>query len=174
MIYKNHLIAILLTLSAGIAQAAPVIFNATGDVETADTGNDFGLTITDFISASGEFNDAGFTMTGLESFELTSLSLTVGNIDFFLADQEAPGTAEIVFEEGLFLGINFFTVADVDGPIAFFDTAFDYFNGEDDNFGFIDGTWVQDSYSVVPVPAAAWLFGSGLLGLVGLARRKAA
>ncbi len=31
-----------------------------------------------------------------------------------------------------------------------------------------------DNYkaSVVPVPAAAWLFGSGLLGLVGLARRQ--
>lgn len=28
--------------------------------------------------------------------------------------------------------------------------------------------------SVVPVPAAAWLLGSGLLGLVGVARRKAA
>jgi len=28
--------------------------------------------------------------------------------------------------------------------------------------------------SVVPVPAAAWLFGSGLIGLVGLARRKKA
>ena len=27
--------------------------------------------------------------------------------------------------------------------------------------------------SVVPVPAAVWLFGSGLLGLVGIARRKA-
>jgi len=27
---------------------------------------------------------------------------------------------------------------------------------------------------VVPVPAAVWLFGSGLLGLVGIARRKAA
>jgi hypothetical protein len=25
---------------------------------------------------------------------------------------------------------------------------------------------------VVPVPAAVWLFGSGLLGLVGVARRK--
>jgi hypothetical protein len=25
---------------------------------------------------------------------------------------------------------------------------------------------------VVPVPAAVWLFGSGLLGLVGIARRK--
>jgi hypothetical protein len=26
--------------------------------------------------------------------------------------------------------------------------------------------------SPVPVPAAAWLFGSGLLGLVGIARRR--
>jgi hypothetical protein len=31
------------------------------------------------------------------------------------------------------------------------------------------GTW---SLSTVPVPAAAWLFGSGLLGLVGIARKK--
>lgn len=28
------------------------------------------------------------------------------------------------------------------------------------------------AFSVVPVPAAVWLFGSGLLGLVGFARRK--
>ena len=28
------------------------------------------------------------------------------------------------------------------------------------------------SFTVIPVPAAVWLFGSGLLGLVGLARRK--
>lgn len=27
-------------------------------------------------------------------------------------------------------------------------------------------------YGVVPIPAAVWLFGSGLLGLVGVARRK--
>jgi hypothetical protein len=26
--------------------------------------------------------------------------------------------------------------------------------------------------SVVPIPAAVWLFGSGLIGLIGLARRK--
>ena len=34
--------------------------------------------------------------------------------------------------------------------------------------------WVVHSgnVSAVPVPAAAWLFGSGLIGLVGLARRK--
>lgn len=32
--------------------------------------------------------------------------------------------------------------------------------------------WYAD-ISAVPVPAAAWLFGSGLVGLIGLARRKA-
>ena len=37
--------------------------------------------------------------------------------------------------------------------------------------GSIDVTY---SYSVVPVPAALWLFGSGLLGLIGVARRKKA
>ena len=33
---------------------------------------------------------------------------------------------------------------------------------------------VTDTPSAVPVPAAVWLFGSGLLGLVGVARRKKA
>lgn len=28
------------------------------------------------------------------------------------------------------------------------------------------------SYAAVPIPAAAWLFGSGLLGLIGIARRR--
>ncbi len=30
------------------------------------------------------------------------------------------------------------------------------------------------SYTVVPIPAAAWLFGSGLLGLIGFSKRKKA
>lgn len=33
---------------------------------------------------------------------------------------------------------------------------------------------VQVAASAVPVPAAAWLFGSGLLGLIGVTRRKKA
>lgn len=39
-----------------------------------------------------------------------------------------------------------------------------------------DGSWGIDNIeygsSAVPVPAAAWLFGSGLIGLVGVARRR--
>ncbi len=38
--------------------------------------------------------------------------------------------------------------------------------------GIIDSA--GEAASVVPVPAAVWLFGSGLLGLVGIARRKQA
>ena len=36
-----------------------------------------------------------------------------------------------------------------------------------------DGVLIDDlQYAVVPVPAAVWLFGSGLLGLIGISRRK--
>lgn len=48
-------------------------------------------------------------------------------------------------------------------------------------YTFLTGQWYfQDdgtgnfSGSVVPVPAAVWLFGSGLVGLIGVARRKKA
>jgi len=42
------------------------------------------------------------------------------------------------------------------------------------NLDYGENTFNPGSWSTVPVPAAAWLFGSGLLGLVGLARRKKA
>ncbi len=38
-----------------------------------------------------------------------------------------------------------------------------------------DDFYLDDiGFNVVPVPAAVWLFGSGLLGLIGIARRKKA
>jgi hypothetical protein len=39
---------------------------------------------------------------------------------------------------------------------------------------FIDNVSITTEVSAVPVPAAVWLFGSGLVGLVGAARRKKA
>ena len=38
---------------------------------------------------------------------------------------------------------------------------------------FVDNVSIKADVSAVPVPAAVWLFGSGLLGLIGVARRKA-
>jgi len=44
-------------------------------------------------------------------------------------------------------------------------------------FGLTDDTGVGFSgfveQTAVPIPGAVWLFGSGLIGLVGMARRKA-
>jgi hypothetical protein len=52
---------------------------------------------------------------------------------------------------------------------------FSFYNGETWNpaSGNSLHVWVVRDASVVPIPAAVWLFGSGLLGLVGVARRKA-
>jgi hypothetical protein len=33
---------------------------------------------------------------------------------------------------------------------------------------------IDNVHAAVPVPAAVWLFGSGLLGMIGVARRKKA
>lgn len=46
-------------------------------------------------------------------------------------------------------------------------TGFPYGEGDIDAIGAI-----SSGAAVVPVPAAIWLFGSGMLGLAGLARRK--
>ena len=39
-------------------------------------------------------------------------------------------------------------------------------------FGGYNANFDMTTLTVVPIPAAAWLFGSGLLGLVGIARRR--
>jgi hypothetical protein len=46
-------------------------------------------------------------------------------------------------------------------------------NPEDSGDTDYDDMLVRAEFSPVPVPAAVWLFGSGLLGLIGAARRKA-
>ncbi|BAZ93192.1 fructose-1-phosphate kinase [Thiohalobacter thiocyanaticus] len=48
------------------------------------------------------------------------------------------------------------------------------FQGFNANFDITAMTNIQVTPSAIPVPAAVWLFGSGLLGLVGVARRRKA
>ncbi|MDH3948456.1 MAG: VPLPA-CTERM sorting domain-containing protein [Gammaproteobacteria bacterium] len=51
-------------------------------------------------------------------------------------------------------------------------TGTDIASGQSFEYGYTTST--QTVSAVVPIPAATWLFGSGLLGLIGVARRKAA
>ncbi len=46
-------------------------------------------------------------------------------------------------------------------------------DNHDDYVGFIVANALPESTSVVPLPAAVWLLGSGLLGLLGIGRRRA-
>jgi hypothetical protein len=49
----------------------------------------------------------------------------------------------------------------------------DFYGSEIQSF-YLQGVALSVSVSTVPVPAAAWLFGSGLIGLIGIAGRKQA
>jgi hypothetical protein len=54
---------------------------------------------------------------------------------------------------------------------------FDFSNGRQDGHGKANGFYVwavRSGDTVVPLPDAVWLFGSGLLGLIGVARRNKA
>jgi len=57
-------------------------------------------------------------------------------------------------------------IDDIDNYFAARVAGFDYSGSVSSAF------FYGDKVSQVPVPAAAWLFGTGLLGLAGVARRK--
>ena len=56
----------------------------------------------------------------------------------------------------------------ISGPDIYL-IVFDGFNGLGDR---ISGNTLAVDLAPIPVPAAAWLFGTGLLGIVGIARRR--
>ena len=168
-------------LTVGQAQAALINFTVNAQIGSAAAGNSFGLTVGDIITASGQFDDTTM-ITGVfgDYFDFSSsvnnMSISFGNTDYTDA-KEKDGGALMYFSNGIFDGISYVAAVDptipeflsnglVGGPFDVSGT---------DYTGYVDGTWQVDSYSdvsAVPVPAAIWLFGSGLIGLAGIGRRK--
>lgn len=109
-----------------------------------------------------------------------------GNINAVWGDNSAINQLDITADV---IGVNQFTLLlemDVLNQVS---VCFDYrsdgscdlvidnfktmtFTPSNPNDLFSGGFVAIDNFSIVPVPAAVWLFGSGLLGLIGLARRK--
>lgn len=165
-----------LMLETGVAQAALVNFSLTGDVDAwADSGNSYGLNMGDTISATGTFDDGVLTGgTGTVSFGSgsgNSLTLNVGSFTFTAVDDVnyATGYPQMSLNAGAFDGLN---VAISFGTSSSFDSLNTWFDAYDDGGNLVSGTWTSFQMTPVPVPAAVWLFGSGLLGLAGVARRK--
>ncbi|MDH5387719.1 MAG: VPLPA-CTERM sorting domain-containing protein [Gammaproteobacteria bacterium] len=161
--------AMALTLGTAAAPASALVINitgmnfpslsaATGVVDTDTLGTTFGgtffsqpWTATTLTSYASSSTWAGTSSRGAFSYNFT---LTAGQVAFGLA-----------FDWSLSSPIPVLAIFNADGsagPGVPMQTS--PFPGQ-------APSW-QGTVSAVPVPAAAWLFGSGLIGLIGFVRRK--
>lgn len=168
---------------------APVESTVTGSLDIIDPdGLHTGAVPLDFNSAMGDFD---FMYLGVPGTGYNSSFYNEGSYDFILdSDPNMPpasvtmtvGPDQLGMQTYIDWGVNTYdvlvvwdiattgnlttlTAIDMDGDGI---RGFKMPNGPFQEFNF-----VMDVSIETPVPAAVWLFASGLIGLVGLARRKA-
>lgn len=171
-VVKVFLLSILFV--TGSAYAAPVSISGSmflgGDLEVTPGATDF---------------------LGVGDITLTTVGGSFGTDDLFVSFDTPEETGGSIDLNNLASVAGFITIAgwtlDISAPnIIDYEANLLTLNGTGTltGNGFIPtaAVWTfstssLNSYSLditaVPVPAAVWLFGSGLLGLVGIARRKA-
>lgn len=160
------------------ASAAIVSGIIEGQVMYADSGNPFGVSVGDTVTLDYSFDDTGFTGVGFETVfyndPANDLLFTIGSQSFTDEEDTAGGVGPLMlFEDGFLTEIKYDTQFGTNGGIFYSFGSF--FEGGD--FGTsMGGDWNLGSVilpiTAVPVPAAAWLFASGLLGIIGVARRS--
>ncbi|VAW53711.1 hypothetical protein MNBD_GAMMA05-1214 [hydrothermal vent metagenome] len=158
--------------SAEIIKPALDIQNFAGDSGVTLTGTTFDIDSTVFTivtdGAPIDIDDVNFLLTSVGSF--------LGGTGIFSGSFTVGG--------GLLTGtFTDLTVLDFGGGDGTFGGDVTYTGGSlqgslvggriEGGFSGYDVAAKLGEVAVVPVPAAVWLFGSGLLGLVGIARRKA-
>ena len=180
----NAVAAYVLDFGTGLAGAGGTITNAGGSISGSNifigslivdgTTTSNGTYVVDAllnfdtsantISIVGNIATLGIAGETLLSGSFTSYSTTVipqlggGQTEVFQAT--GPDT-----KSNILLGI---LGIPLDTQFNFFGFSIESANGS------VVSTDIVNTAAVVPVPAAVWLFGSGLLGLVGIARRKQA
>jgi hypothetical protein len=184
-IFSGLAVALALFSATPAAQAALVTYNytITGYVLVGDeldpnvynlTGN-FGLP-NESITATGTFT-ADLGTSGNESGQVffatgsgNTMTIDLNGTFLYATDDSGYGTGigpSLTFSSGSLFDFDFQKPA---SPA--FNSSFLSF----DDFDLMYGEWTSLNLTVVPtvvpVPAAVWLFGSGLLGLVGIARAR--
>jgi hypothetical protein len=170
----------------------------TGTINTEDFNGVTPVAIaTDTVTSIGSLSIETTNTTGFTQINDGSGGQTVNGSNYLqlLIDGSPIRSANLIFPEKIFAwGMDFnhsadqthVTFADViEMPIAphntsgfvgfISDTSFDQVALTDPYISFSAIGMDNISYvSAIPVPAAVWLFGSGLIGLIGIARRKKA
>ncbi len=163
-------------LAANSANAALVNFSVDGEITDASSSY-FGLSVGDTITATGQYDDspigAGSMFVDF-TFTYNNMEITVGNT-VFTDEMDVLGGASLYFLDGNFDGLDYKATTNAFISYGYLGRInpetgepLSDFTGKG-----IAGNWIADSFQVtpVPVPAAVWLFGSGLLLLGGIGRK---
>jgi hypothetical protein len=188
-IFKQAGLAAVLLLSAHVAQAGapPANFTFGAQVLTGDYAGTMGMGYVDYDPA---FITGGTDTLFPEGGGLFDLSLTILGQTFSMGDDDDyPAFPTVTFESYMLTNIDFL-VSDMPGDNIVesgvasigLGSVIDGVGGDTicpviDNGcyeyyveAFIEVAKIPE----VPVPAALWLFGSGLIGLAGIARKRKA
>ena len=119
------------------------------------------ITYNDKNVSSAEGKAAVANLMALLGYTETAFGGTF-NLQGYLTDEDSDGLVSTAFLR---------EASPYFDAMAHINYAGDYF--DPDNSSIYQGSMlIRDAVTVVPIPAALWLFGSGLIGLVGVARRK--
>jgi hypothetical protein len=172
--------------AAGLLAASALALGATAQAVTLDAGvfavgnGDAANPIVINVPNPGQATGGGlFTDTvnfDLGSFTHFNMTSTINGVDFFASTIfENVGDAELPVTPGGYQGAasSFTSLALADLGIF---RDYHLHPGGIENVGasYTLTLWGSNGGPAVPIPAAAWLFGSGVIGLAGLARRKMA
>jgi len=180
------MLGIVSLLTVNLANAATVAL--TPSTLTVVTGDAFSLTV-----QGSDFLD-GVSSGGVQlnwDPALLTITSTVADLDASLQSNGfLPLATSVISESAIAVGGTFGTVgaagvpfdfvtvnftANSTAPIELLNSTFgDWQDGNGDSVLGVIFEGAQINVNPVPVPAAVWLFGSGLLGLVGVARRRSA
>lgn len=158
-----------------------------------------GLNVVDIITDDNSFkiNNANLTIDGdadtsvifrVESHQIMEVSQSnlllagdIGDHNVLWYVDGPIGTGSFTFNNVTFQGMSLWDLNSSGDPIGDSDRNIAVFNNvqfcgqvvaDEVNFQNTSGSSCSFDVSAVPVPAAVWLFGSGLIGLVGIAGKK--